>query len=124
MTRTIHPIPATSVSWDTHDGSFSTTSGLTLEETHLLVPAEEDASRNLAPAGHSHALIQVLHKRVLLVRRQAANDPRDLGRLRAVQNRDEVLESEILECKEQVMRRRTQGKEADGCTFASSTFGP
>ena len=60
------------------------------------MPPEEHAPADVAPAGHRHTLVEVLHQRVLCVQREALDHARDLRRLRRVQDREQRLESDNL----------------------------
>ena len=62
----------------------------------LFVPAQEYAAAEIAPAGHAHSFVQVLHQRVVLVCGERFDDGWDVCRFRAVEDGDEGLEVQIL----------------------------
>lgn len=63
MTRTMQPVPATSVSCRHFQSGRS--HAFERSRAHLLVPAEKDTARHLSRVGHRHALVEVLHERVV-----------------------------------------------------------
>ena len=55
---------------------------------HLLVPAEKDAARDLAGAGHRHALVEILHERVVRLRGQRLDEVGDVCRFSGVEDKE------------------------------------
>lgn len=70
--------------------------------THLFKPIEQQAPADIAPARHRHALVQVLHQRVLCVKGERLDHARDVRRLGRVQDREECLEGQIVQEQEPI----------------------
>ena len=73
MTRTIQPVPATSVNYDcrvVREVSPNGADGMdtNAKDTNLLVPAEKHTTVDIGEPLALHALVYVLHQRILLLR--------------------------------------------------------
>ena len=60
------------------------------------MPPEQHAPADIAPPGHTHPLVYVLHQRVLFVLGERSEDGGDVCRFGAVEHGDDNLERQVL----------------------------
>lgn len=60
------------------------------------MPPEQYAPADVAPPGHTHPLVNVLHQRVLFVLGERSEDGGDVRRLGGVEDGNDDLEGKVL----------------------------